>query len=188
MYLHFEDWSAPMFLQKLERAGLPHADKIIKVFASERDPRLALGKSALTVVSVDGSPFLNTDKFEYPGRETFTGSDLERKIADFNLGNTGNMSIRSLFRFANEHGFCQAAMAAETDEGWLVDHPFGDIDGIDVAQPQAAREHGIHLDIFFPDSLKVLKRVVDYDDPDTTPTMREGQAWFKQKSQTDTTD
>lgn len=165
MLLHFEDWSAPMFLSQVEAKGLPHAGKIIKVFATEEDPRQVLDRPGLTVVEANVAPFENSDVFAYPGRGTYTGAQLEDDLGQSGLNELGICSVRGLFRFANTHGFCQAAMAAKRGDAWLVDHPMQDIDGIAKAIAMPDKTYGIHLDVFFPDSIGVLSTIVDLDDP-----------------------
>ena len=181
MYLHFEDWSERILLDELDRKGLRHADKIIKVMASGQDPRITLGKSALTVVSGDGAIFRSDEAYDYPGRETYTGKKLEKTLGSFSLSERGNQAVRALFRFSNQHGFCQAAMLARTEQGWLIDHPFGDIDGIEAAQRQPIREASIHLDIFFPESIAVITSVVDISNPDAILSFREGLRFQRQQ-------
>jgi hypothetical protein len=185
MYLHFEDWSGSMWLGELDKDELPHSGKIIKVMASDLDPSKELEKPTLTVVASDGAPFTAEETYVYPDRETYGGSGLEETLGDFNLNPRANRAVRALFRFANQHGFCQAAMTATTEKGWLIDHPFGDIDGIEAAQRQPGRETGIHLDIFFPNSVSIIRNIVDIDDPQTTLTMREGLQWRRQQLNTD---
>lgn len=185
MYLHFEDWSAPMWLEKLDRDGLPHTGKIIKVMASDLDPSKELKKPTLTVLSSDGTPFTTEETYAYSGRETYSGAGLEETLGDFGLNPRASRAVRALFRFANQHGFCQAAMAATTEEGWLIDHPFGDIDGIEAAQRQPRKETGIHLDIFFPDSISIIRGVVDIDNPQTMLSVRDGLQWRRQQMNTD---
>ena len=40
LYLRFQDWLAPIFLGMLNKKGLPHDGKIIKVYGTEFDPRV----------------------------------------------------------------------------------------------------------------------------------------------------
>jgi len=181
MYLHFEDWSQGMFLEKLDQDGLPHAGRIIKVKASDVDPAEAMEKPDLMVLPVDGSDFFDDDIFPYKGRETYTGDQLEARLRQLALQDRGTRAVRALFRFGNRHGFCQAAMDARTETGWLIDHPFGDIDGIGPAQANPSRETGIHLDIFFPASIAVLRGIVDIDNPASMLTPREGIDWHKRQ-------
>ena len=65
MFLHFEDWSAFAFM--LKSKGLPNQNQVIKVYASEADPRVKLGKPNLTVIESSGRPFTD-EVFEFQGR------------------------------------------------------------------------------------------------------------------------
>jgi len=165
MYIHFEDWSEPLFVEMLDKKGLPHDGRIIKVFADVDDPRVKFEQSGLTVIEGNSAAFSTEESFDYGERGAYSGPQLEETLAAFDLDETGEFSIRSLFRFSNEFGFCQAAMSARKEGQWLIDHPFGDLDGVANATSNPARSHGIHLDIFFPDSIVALREVVDFDDP-----------------------
>jgi hypothetical protein len=165
MNLHFEDWSWPMLLDQIEAKDLVHGGNIIKVYASEEDPRDIFGNPDLTVVEVDGGPLVSTEKYVYPDRDTYTGEDLEAEIDTYDLTELGSNTVRALFRFSHEQGFNNIAMAARRGDDWLIDHPFGAIDGIPLAHLNELRVHSMHLDIFHPDSLPVLREIVDFDDP-----------------------
>lgn len=165
-----------MFLEKIEKNGLRHDGRIIKVFGNATDPRLTAPKPEMTVVEVDGSPLIG-QTFTYPNRGEYTGEQLESDLAEYNLQALGNGIVRALFRFA-EQGFRQVAMAAKNPDGsWLVDHPFGDIDGLNMASRFPQRVPTIHLDIFHPDSLPVLKEIVNFDNPHAVMDMMEATRW-----------
>ena len=161
-----------MFLETLERAGKPHGGRIIKVFASEADPRQIVDQPELTVVEVADHPFGLDEIYEYPGYRVYSGPEIEGTLAGYGLDDRINRMARSLFRFANEQGFCQAAMAARWEDGTGIKHPLEDIDGLPPAERPVSTQD-IHLDIFFPRSLVVLKEVVDYDDPTKVLSMRD---------------
>jgi len=181
MYLHFEDWTnAPFVQQKLARLDVPVGERVIKVFSSDVNPRQTLGRTALTVIESDGSSFAETETYSYRARREYTGLELEEDLAVYGLGEVGNRTVRSLFRFSNLHGFCQAAMWAKKNRSvWRIRHPYRQIDGLDIAATNPARESTIHLDIIFPDSLKTLKNVVDYDDPEAILDFRGGSSLRK---------
>lgn len=169
MYIHFEDWSNPWFLSQLDKKGIPHGNKIIKACATFQDPRELTGKSSLSVVESDNSPFKEVEVFRYEGRRNYTGTELEEDIARMGFGDVGKATIRAVFRFANKEGaeFCQAAMAAKYENGmWRFNHPFDDLDGLEEAQRDPVRrEPLIHLDLFFPASLERLRKIVNYENP-----------------------
>lgn len=173
MYLHFEDWS--LFLNQLKAKGIPHGEKIIKVFASKDDLRITLEKPDLIVLEINEKPFLANEVFDYGERGRYTGKELEEKLSTYNLSGFAKETIRSLFRFANQEGFTQAAMGLMKDGKWTIEHPLGDIDGVNIAQGNLDRENAIHLDIFLPQSLEHLKEVVDFTDSRKIATMLEGQ-------------
>lgn len=177
MFIHFEDWSSPIFLNQLTTKNIPHGDKIIKVFASDENPNTIFKKPGLVVLEMDDSPFSSEEAYDYGDRGRYSGTQLEKKLAGYGLNDFGKRTMRALFRFSNQEGFCQAAMETKVDDKWLIDHPFGDIDGITNAITNPARENSIHLDIFFPSSLERLKSIVNFDKPDATVPMIEGTRW-----------
>jgi hypothetical protein len=175
MNIHFQDWSDPALLEQLVKKELPHAGKIIKVFATDENPRIVLGREALTVVTASGLPFTEEEEFEYPGRGTYSGPELEDTLQAYGIGEVGPRTLRALFRFSNQNGFCQGAMAANKTSGEpLIDHPFEEIDGITWAKRKPSRERALHLDIFFPESIDILRGVVNYNDPNAVLNMYDG--------------
>jgi len=158
-----------MFLGKLDADGLPHDGRIIKVFASSEDPRFLLGMPDLAVVQANGHPFTNDEAYTYEDRGTYSGAQLQEVVQSYELPAVGRFGVCSLFRFSNSQGFCQAAMAARKGNDWLIDHPLKEVDGIDMAQRNPKRAHSVHLDIFFPDSVRTLRRIVDIDNTDKVP-------------------
>lgn len=184
MYLYFEDWSQPIWLQKLDRKGLPHVGRITKVFAADQDPSVVLAKSALTIVRASDAPFASGAAYDYGLRGTYYGPRLEADLERYQFEDVGNRTVRALFRFANRHGFCQAAMAAtKADRTPLIDHPFGDIDRMALAARDPRLENSMHLDIFFPPSIVALQRVVDHDDPGAMLDPSDGRAFRRTMSE-----
>jgi hypothetical protein len=177
MNIYFEDWSQPIFLDQLDQKGLPHAGRIIKAYAAAEDPRLAFNDTGIVTLNVNGEAFDADETYEYPGRGVYTGTELETTLAGYGLRNGGDHVARALFRFSNQGGFCQAAMAVERDGDWLIDHPFRGIDGLESARREPVDEKDIHLDIFFPESLRKLREIVDYDDQRMVMGIREGMRW-----------
>lgn len=174
MYLHFEDWSP--FLSRLKEKKLPHRDKLIKVFATFEDPRKSLRRE-LSVIEEDDSPFREDETFSYSGRPSFSGKKLEDELARRGFDERTKQTVRALFRFANrkEVQATQAAMKAKEGGVFLFNHPFEDIDGLkSTGRFSNHPEHIIHLDIFFPETLERIRRLVDLDDQETVLSMMEG--------------
>jgi hypothetical protein len=174
MFLYFEDYS--QFIPTLNLKNLPHGNKIIKVYPSDLDPRLVLGKPDIAVIKSEDQP-LSDETFIYPDREIYKGYQIESKIIELNLNQLGMRAVRSLFRFSNraDLGFCQTAMNIKRDGMWLIDHPLDDIDGIPqaVMNPEK-RSLAIHLDIFMPESLRRLDRLIGWQNSEHLVTNREG--------------
>jgi hypothetical protein len=164
MYLHFEDWTDRAPQQSDIEKRMAHDPRVIKVMTSDIDPRVALGRSALTVLESSGKVFTADESYSYRRRRTYDGDELESDLAKLDLSPVASRSVRSIFRFAYNHGFSQAAMAAQsTRQQWLFKHPFQDISGIDSARRHVLGGKLIHLDIAFPDSFENLSHVVDID-------------------------
>lgn len=166
MFIHFEDWTVPLFISRLNAKGLPHAGRIIKTYATYQDPRELIDRPSLIVLESNHSPFRNDESFPYEGRETYTGEDLETRLEELGLHSVGKEVVRSLFRFANQDNarFCQTAMAAQFEGKWLFDHPFQDLDGLEAARLKPdLKESQIHLDLFYPTSIERLRGIVNFD-------------------------
>ncbi len=171
MLIHFEDWSHPLVTDLLPQ-DLPHESRVIKAFATETDPRIELNKRDLVVIEASGDVFDRDEVFEYDQRGAFASLDLEEMLGEYDLSDLGNRTVRALFRFSNEYGFCQEAMSARRNDGWLIAGPLDEIDGYNNAGGPGY-ESALHLDIFFPKSLGILKDTVNYDSPDEVLTVQE---------------
>lgn len=170
-----------LYFKKFREYGISPGDRLIKVFATTEDPRMLYSKESLAVVQMNGEPFTDTEQFFYKGRGLYTGEILECELAIRGHTEGAKEVIRALMRFANipELGFCQRAMEARLPTGeWLIPHPFEDLHGAD--NPRRP-EGDIHLDIFYPDSLKAIKTVVDYHRAELVMGAREGRAYSKGK-------
>ncbi|GEM_PF-2245192 len=167
MNLYFSDWSG--FLNQLSNKGILHGGRIIKVYATEKDPREVLGRPNLFILQSDGEPFTKDEIFSYPERESYKGTDLEEEMIKIGLTEDPKKHLRALFRFANRKDLeaCQYAMSVKENGAWRFKHPFEDLDGIDTAirSPQR-RSAAIHLDIFSPRSLQRLRGIVNIDQRD----------------------
>lgn len=164
MYLSFSDWSS--FIKDLDRKGIPHGDKIIKVYATREDPRRLLKRPDIFVVESNGDPFTEEEFFKYPGRQAYRGQELEESLVERGLTEDAKERFRAIFRFANlpETQFCQYAMPYTQDGKWVFDHPLDIIDGLKLAaRNHEGRSAGIHLDIFSARSLANLRKLFDID-------------------------
>lgn len=164
MYLHFSDWS--MFMKTLDKKGIPHGDKIIKIYALEKDPKEVLQRPSLYTHKVDDMPFREDETFSYEERGSYTGPELKAKLTEMGLNEDGKRYARALFRFSNlpEIQSCQYMMSAKNPDGcWMFSNPFDDIDGLDRAAWNPARNPALHLDIFSEQSLARLRQIVNID-------------------------
>lgn len=162
----------------LDNLQLPNQGEVVKVFSSPEDPRAELDQPTLHVVEADGEPFAESEVYKYERRRAYPGTELEEDLASYELGQVGMKTVRSLFRFSHGEGFCQAAMAARRQRGWVIKHPFESIDGIATAI-RTRRERALHLDIFLPESLDKLLESVDYRDTDAVLPWQNGARWIK---------
>jgi len=175
MFLYFEDYS--QFVSALTAKGIKNGGRIIKIFAAKQDPRITLKRPNLKVIEVDESEFKPTDVFDFGKRGVFHGDDIEQYIKALGLPAQGGGIIRALFRFANREdlGFCRRGMELEKEGVPVLTHPVREIDGIDEAQKQPElRVPGMHLDIFFEQSLNALEPLVDFDNKEQLVAVREG--------------
>lgn len=174
MYLRFEDWSA--FIPWLDKKGAPHGGKIIKVFATDEDPRVMFAKPTLVVVDSRDGPFTDDEFFYFGERGVFTGRDFESAIAEKRVNDKAARIARALARFATREdtGFAYVGMQVRVGDGFLIQHPLEGIDGWErVAGGLEGKEETLHLDIFTPTSLGRLRRIVDFENPATIRTSDE---------------
>ncbi len=165
MYLRFEDWSAKLDL--LDRKGVVHGGRIIKVKATDEDPRERFGKNNLAIIESSGKPFTD-DVFNFGKRGIFTGKDLEETFLAKGLNDIALRTVRALVRFSTRQdtGFAYVGMQIKVGSKFLLDHPLDGIHGWKyVEQGRLGQEENLHLDIATSISLGRLKRIVDYDDP-----------------------
>ncbi|MFA5933440.1 MAG: hypothetical protein WCV81_04155 [Microgenomates group bacterium] len=158
MYLHFSDWSH--LKNSLDEKGIPHGNKIIKIYAGENDPRVILKRQNLFTIESDGKPFRPNEIFHYENRKSYTGSELEEKLNSLGLDEVAKPRLRALFRFSNlpEIQSTQDMMATKNPDGsWKYNDPFEDIDGIELALRVPQRRTTLHADIFYESTLQRLK-------------------------------
>jgi hypothetical protein len=159
IFLYFEDWSQFTFM--LEQKGIEHGGRIIKVYTAPFDPRQHLGKPNLKVIESDDSSLLDA-RFSYKDRGTFSGAEIEQKIA--RLDTFPARSVRGLLRFSNREDllFCQTGMGMKKDGKWLIDHPLEDIDGLlEFPLLTNLKAATIHLDIFNSGSIDRLSKILN---------------------------
>lgn len=173
MFIHFEDYT--QFTWVLDKKGISHGGRIIKVFATRDDPRSIFDKPTLQSLQLSDEPLTEMDKFDFGERNIYTGSDYEIYMTNHVFTELGKRIARTLIRFASQEntGFTQAAMNAKYKDGsWLISHPLEDIDSLNKASING-KENLLHLDIFFPESLRRLKQIVDFDNPALVLSIRE---------------
>lgn len=178
MFIHLEDWSAPMFFAQIEKKGIPHGDTFIKIFASFENPVESFSnKPDLAVFEISGEPFSSDEYFQFSDREPYTGDVLEQDIQALQLTKPGEQVVRALFRFASREdiGIIQNVMRLRNDDGWILQHPFQEIDGIRPSKRYTGeKETSIHIDIYHPSSLAVLRHFIDIDNAENLLSFREG--------------
>lgn len=165
MYLRFEDWS--QFTGYLDRKGISHGGRIIKIYATDEDPRIKFGKEGLAVVESSDEPFKSDEVFDFGERGVFTGQDLEDAISAKQANELAGRTARALARFAvrEDTRFAYVGMQVKVGERFLIQHPLDGIDGWErVVGGQQGQEGSLHLDIFTPTSLGRLRQIVDFED------------------------
>lgn len=175
MLLYFSDWTTPQNLEHLKKNGFLNAERLIKVFASRKDPSAELGRK-ITIVESESDPFDPNIEFKYPGRGPWLGSDMEVYLSHFHLTDDAKQKARALFRFAQspEMEIIQLAMSIRNaaTRDYHYHHPLAIIDGLDEA---AQREgyHGLHLDIFTQRSIEHLAKIIKLENTEGLVTIRE---------------
>jgi hypothetical protein len=170
-WIYVEDWSLDIFVKQIA-AELPHQEILLKVFAMEGDPRKenVFACPNLFAEEASGAPFSPTEVFQY-GERSWTGADLE----DF-LQQTASRPLwenaRALFRFSHENGFTEAAMLFQVEGVYRFNHPMVVIDGLDHLNEQS-----IHLDIFFPTSVRALTNLMSVSESTEISDLMKGSKW-----------
>lgn len=163
MFVWFEDWSHT--LSSLDQKKLAHGNAVVKVRASDVDPRSEQGfkRTTVSVLEINDSPFTEEDIFDYGERGRYSGAEIEHSLKEMQLTETAERTARTLFRFANlpETGFVKAGMLLTKPDGqWLIDYPLQDIDGWQYGKEGNHKPEQIHLDIFVDESLQKLARLL----------------------------
>lgn len=173
MYLFFSDWSR--ILPTLDKKNIPHGGRIIKAYGATQNPATFLDKPTLTVQEIEDAPFGINERYVFSKRGVFLGPELNLYLDELGVTPKGRRVITALFRFANleQLELCQGAMTRMRGEDWVFNHPIEIIHGIKKIVQDQNRELKVHLDIFSEQSLKRLKRVVDYDNTEQIATHQE---------------
>lgn len=174
MYLRFEDWTT--FTSKLDKKGVRHGGKIIKVFATDDDPKKKFGKPTIVVVESSDEPFTDGNVFDFGERGIFTGLDFERAIAEKGVNDKAVRIARALARFSirEDTGFAYVGMQVRVGDDFLLDHPLDGIHGWErTIGGLSGQEETLHLDIITSTSLLRLRRIVDFENPALVMTYRE---------------
>jgi len=159
MYLWFADFS--QFTWALDDKGLMHNGVIIKVYPSVKDPRIILDNPDLVVVE-ESDKKLKTD-YLYGDRGAWHAYKLEQYLSE-KLGNNSLaiQAARALFRFSNRPDlmFCAVAMEHKKNGSYepLINHPMEEIDGWMYPVNNSTRWAHLHLDVFFPGSIRILEK------------------------------
>lgn len=176
MFIYFEDWSYSGNFETLDAKGMPHGDKIIKVYPADKDPRILDEKYAnVRVVEVSDNPF-KEEIFHFPERGTFTGMDIENAFNTAGYPESAKPFGRALFRFATEEFQTTDAISIQIDDVWVIDHPIQTIDGIrHVLNNPERGKYMLHLDIFTSHSLARLESTIDFrNHPELLVPRRQG--------------
>lgn len=169
MHIHYENWTQPLFLETLNTKGFPHVGEIYKVFASADDPRNIPGMEGLHVVPGDGTPFDEEFRFDFADRGLVSGSHMEIDLALLGLEPRLVDRARALVRWSYDTGYLQGAMATTRGARWLIDKPTEVIDGVEGANQRGDKMPSLHLDVFYPESVELLRSMVDVDNPILVP-------------------
>ncbi|HEY5442209.1 MAG TPA: hypothetical protein VIJ68_01585 [Candidatus Saccharimonadales bacterium] len=165
MHVYFEDWTTPGSLEALTERGVPHGYRLIKVFASARNPREVLARQSLMTKIAAGGTFTPDEVYDYGDHGVYTGTEVEQVLAGYDLTNGGNHVARSLFRFSNQWGLYQAIRLARESTRWQPEGILDDIQGLGKASKDPTHEKDLHLDVFSPEALQKLQTIIHYVNP-----------------------
>jgi len=185
MFVHFENWS------RFARAAdprIPSSGHVVKAYASFSNPRDLLDRNDLFILEYTHEKFKSDEKFSYEGREGFSGGELETDLIRSHemplrfkpilpLDELSKQTTRTLMRFMHSSEFPvvqQAMLAKDTEGKWYFEHPFSMLHGFEKLDQRAIRSMSIHLDIISPNSLGLLRNLVNWKDESKLLDVREG--------------
>lgn len=185
VFLYASDWTTPGNISKMESAGFPHTGRLIKIFATETDPSEII-KRPISTARESADPFI--EGYKYQSHGPWLATDLEFFIQHHCRGEEQPIrQTRALFRFANrpDLGIINLAMSIKNKETgrWHYSHPLKIIDGLEEVRVRG-RYNGLHLDVFTPQSLERLGKIIDLKNPEALVTMREAVLVSKHRENT----
>lgn len=185
MFIHFENWSN--YMSGIDKR-IPNQGKVIKAYATFTDPRDFFQDASLAVLEFSHQPFKPDEEFFYDGREGYTGAGLEADLSrtteinlrfqpQIPLDEIAKKTTRTMMRLAHSEEFpaaTAAMLARDPDGNWHFNHPFSLFHGFERLTRSPERSMAVHFDIISPQSLKLLSKVFDWEDPDRLVPTREG--------------
>ncbi len=186
MYIHFENWSN--YMSGID-SGIPNQGKVIKAYGTFTDPRDFFQDPNLVVLEFSHAPFLESEVFAYgQQREGYTGDTLEHDLSrvtemglrfqpEIQLDDVAKKTTRAMIRLAHSSEFpaaTAAMLALDPDGRWHFIHPFSLFHGFEKLTIKPERSMAIHFDIISPNSLELLSKVFDWEDPGRLVPIREG--------------
>jgi hypothetical protein len=163
MFIHFENWSFSKGI--LDKKGIFHEGKIIKVFATSLDPRELFGNSRIKAIKVSSEPFKN-EIYEFTDGVIWKGKDLEENLEKKGISEKEKQIARTLFRFQTKILFPGNSLKEiKINPQLIAEDPFGVIHGISTRSISGRHGEDFHLDIFSKFALSKLRKVLDYENP-----------------------
>ncbi len=153
MYIFFVDATDSRWIERLDSRHILHSGRIVKIFASQSDPRIVSGKKNLFCISRECNYEDTMDNFR--GR-----------LLDRGFNNTTVAYPITLFEFSKQMGFLDHFLMSKGYDTDPLDH----LHGYKRATTDPWR---IHIDVFTKEGISKLSRFVNIDNPEMVLTQRE---------------
>lgn len=173
MFLYPSDWSQPQVLRRLAGIGI-ETTRVIKIYAAHDQNIGRITRRPIQLIPIDNKGLTLKDTFDYGERGSYNGRDLEMYLQRYSgLDQAGIAIARAMLRFGYQEalGTNRLAMAATNGDEPVFDNPFSFIHHFKSGRPDVNTK--MHLDIYTPQSIEKLSRIIDLDHPAKLATPEE---------------
>ncbi len=173
MFLYPSDWSRPEVLSRLAKRGID-TKRVIKIYAAHEENIGRITGRSIQIIPIGFKGLTHKDIFAYGDRGSYDGRDLEMYLQKYSgLDITGVQIARAMLRFGYQEalGTNRLAMAARNGNEPVFDNPFSFIHHFGSHKPDVNTK--MHLDIYIPQSIERLSKIIDLEDPRKLATAEE---------------
>jgi len=163
VFLYPSDWSQPRLLRKLASIRI-ETERVIKIYAAHDQNIGRITGRPIQLIPIDYKGLTHEDIFDYGERGSYNGRDLEMYLQKYSgLDQSGIAIARAMLRFGYQEalGTNRLAMAVKNGDEPVFDNPFSFIHHFKSPKPDVNTK--MHLDIYMPQSIERLSKIIDLD-------------------------